>query len=178
MGEVESALETSESSVEAKIAKAYILADSADQETRNQAYATYEELNERHSTWYVRHKLLQLLLLLQKTDVARKACTDWLVSSEGIEHFGDWERGSIDFVAGTLPSDAFVAQDSDRIGSFFVNYQRAFLAMGEGDRKAAWVHFQVAAEWHYPDERRQWARAFAERLSRELGVAGAQHGVH
>ena len=148
--------------------KSYILAASPDSKNRQKAYATYVKLSQTHKTWYVRHKLLQLLLLLERTDEAKGACATWISTSEGIEHFGRWEQKSIEFVANFPSVSGFAAAEDDAIGRFFVNYQHAFLAMAERDLETALKYFRAAAKWSYPDERRQWACAFAERLSQQL----------
>ena len=176
LGHEESALAVPQSDIEAIIGKSYILAVSPVRTDQDRAYANYRKLNDEHDTWYVRHKLLQLLLLLGREAEASEACQEWVLTSRGVEHFPHWEGQSIAFVANPSEAEFSFAED-DPVGRFFVNYQRAFLAMSKGELETALEYFTVAAEWHYPDERRQWARAFAVRLSEHLKDQGLQREV-
>jgi hypothetical protein len=147
--------------VEAETAMAFIAAYGGDNE---RAYATYERLAAQYRTWYARHKLLQILLLVCKEDEAREVCRSWAKNSVGAEHFGDWEKRSIEFVAGIRSLTDFTAAAGDPIGEFFSHYQLAYLAYARGQRSEAQQHFEKCTQWTYPDERQHWARAFAQRL--------------
>jgi hypothetical protein len=150
--------------LEADTARAYI---DAYYGRCDDAYAVYQQLSKKYCTWYVRYKLLQLLLLLRRENEAREACRMWLKDSMGVEHFGDWERRSIEFVAGAR-SPADFTRVGDPVGRFFVHYQLAYLAYARGEHAEAQRHFEECSTWTYPDERRHWARAFAIRLADDV----------
>lgn len=110
VNDVDGVLKVQNETLEAKVAKAYVLARQLRQQQRQEARQIFRDLNEKHSTWYVRHKLLQILLLLEATGEAKSTCATWLSTSRGVEHSGHWERKSIAFIAGVLPHSEFCCQ--------------------------------------------------------------------
>jgi hypothetical protein len=123
----------------------------------------YVKLEGEHRSWYLRHKLLQLLFLLGKDKLAENECKKWIEAGDStgaINRAELWEQ-SIRCVAGM---GCTLDLESERpVERFEANYLAALRAYAAGDMEAAHRHLAVCVQVRGMGTELQWAQAFAAR---------------
>jgi serine/threonine protein kinase len=150
---------------DADLCRAQVLAASPNQSQREQALEIYRKHVGEAKTWDRRALLIDVLLLLGKSDEARRQCNDWLDHASDDEvrlrfYFREW----VELVAGKAPS-SFAINSSDPTVRWWARYQTAFLDYAAGRRDQALAHFSSCAEHSNFLPFKTWADAFAKRLS-------------
>lgn len=149
---------------EAQLARAFVLAAARDDNAKlDEAMRLYVTIEKKHRSWYLRHRLLQLLLLLGKEQLAENECKKWIEAgdSTGAINRVELREQSIRCVAGMDNTLDLEAERPDQ--RFEANYLAALRAYAAGNMIAAHQHLAVCQQIPGMGTELLWAQAFQAR---------------
>jgi hypothetical protein len=155
---------------ETRIAQAYVLALSPVPSDRKKAFDIFHELTAVKSSWFMRHMLIQIPLLLHDTQTAKDQCATWVRSSDSEAGFDSefrWERESIEFLAGESPWNR---DSSDPIERFYANYQEALLAFGDRDISNALQRLSQCGPVFHVGPLKSWVKVFKKEFQKSAEI--------
>jgi len=146
------------------ICRAYILAVSTDSAMREEARTIYARLVGEAESWYKRHLVVQIKLLLGEVSEARAQCKAWLQDAPSSPPFDQYYfRETVEMIAEEAPP-WFSIHNPNQMVKWVAHYQVGLLDYADGNRESALEHFTFCAQHGFPTMYRTWAEAFARRL--------------
>ena len=164
------------------IARAYLFAISGDKSKQDRAMDIYHDRKKDCDSWWMRHILIQIPLLLQHEDTAQKQCEAWLDhrnEKEGIDDATFWEKEAIEFLAYRDPSTLDV-ESINPAERWFAHYQRGMLCIAAENWLDAEQHFlycRNASYYRRAGLRRFWSRRLLAHLESKKVEVNAEEGT-
>jgi hypothetical protein len=111
----------------------------------------YDNRKKDCDSWWLRHILIQIPLLLQEEETARNQCREWvdqLSGKEGIDDDTFWEKEAIEFLAN--PDTSVLDEESmNAAEQWFAHYQRGMLCIAAKNWPEAKDHFSYCKDEPY-----------------------------